>query len=237
MEAEPELAFPHLPPSLSMRKRYARLFQQEAQAEPQSKTIFDRIVGSLVLLLALPLVFAILVAHALIATFLPDQRGALVVSYNAVSKGVNFRKYKFRVVKRASIDVSAATSGDWRAYSAEWNPKCRTYLGKFLKKFYLDELPQLLNVVVGQMSLVGPRPLADHHYRRDISQGNIHRKLLKAGLFGPSQSLKGTESYGDQEEEYKYLDAVYTMSPLSLLYYDFKLICFCLFRVAQGKGL
>jgi lipopolysaccharide/colanic/teichoic acid biosynthesis glycosyltransferase len=237
MEAEPELAFPHLPPSSSMRERYARLFQQEAPAEPQSKTIFDRIVGALVLLLALPLIFAILVAHALIAAFLPDQRGALVVSYNAVSKGVIFRKYKFRVVKRANIDISAASSGEWRAYSAEWNPKCRTYLGKFLKKFYLDELPQLLNVVAGQMSLVGPRPLADHHYRRDISQGNIHRKLLKAGLFGPSQSLKGTESYGDQEEEYKYLDAVYTMSPLSLLYYDFKLICFCLFRVAQGKGL
>jgi lipopolysaccharide/colanic/teichoic acid biosynthesis glycosyltransferase len=237
MEVEPEQAFPHLPPTSVTRERYAHLFRHEPATEPWSKALFDQLVGTVAILLVLPLVCAIIAAHALIVAFLPAQRGPLLVSYNAVSKGVTFRKYKFRVVMRAYIDASAAASGDWHAYSAEWNPACLTYLGRFLKRFYLDELPQLLNVVCGQMSLVGPRPLAIHHYGRDLLQGNVHRKLLRGGLFGPSQALKGTERYGNQENEYRYLDAVRRLSPLGLLYYDLKLICQGLFRVAQGKGL
>jgi lipopolysaccharide/colanic/teichoic acid biosynthesis glycosyltransferase len=237
MDAEPVQAFPHRPPTLSTRVRYAHLFARESQEDRLAKTIFDRIVGSLALLSVIPFLGAIVIAHALLSVFFPAERGPLLVSYSAVSGGVFFRKYKFRVVKRAYMHPSAASSGDWYAYSAEWKPECRTYLGRFLKKYYLDELPQLLNVVFGHMSLVGPRPLADHHYRRDLSQGNIHRKLLKAGLFGPSQALKGTQLYGEQDEEYKYLDAVTRMSTAGLLFYDIKLICLGLIRVAQGKGL
>src|SRR6266850_5961351 len=159
MNAEPEQAFPHLPPSADLRKRYSHLFQQQPAPEPELKIVFDRVVGAFLLLVASPLIGALFVAHLLIATFMPDQRGRLVISYNAISKGVVFRKYKFRVVMRIYIDPSAEAAGDWQAYSAEWNPQCRTYLGALLKKFYLDELPQLVNVVFGQMSLVGPRPL------------------------------------------------------------------------------
>jgi len=141
------------------------------------------------------------------------------------------------VVRRAHINAAAAMDGDWHAYAAEWDPACRTLLGHFLKKFYLDEIPQLINVVLGHMSLVGPRPLAPHHYQRDCAQGNIQRRVIKAGLFGPSQAHKGTAQYGQQEDEYKYLDAVLRMPAGGLLLYDLKLICSGLFRVAQGKGL
>jgi lipopolysaccharide/colanic/teichoic acid biosynthesis glycosyltransferase len=237
MIAEPNQAFPHLPPSADTRKRYSYLFQKNFAPEPELKIAFDRTVGALLLLLASPLIGALFFAHILIAAFLPDQRGKFLISYVAISRGAPFRKYKFRVVKRSDIDVSAAEAGDWHAYAAEWNPGSHTYLGTFLKKFYLDELPQLLNIVRGEMSLVGPRPLADHHYRRDVLQGNIHRKFLRAGLFGPSQALKGTSRYGHQEDEYKYLDAVTRMPPLRLVCYDIKLIFLCIFRVAQGKGL
>ncbi|MBN8988836.1 MAG: sugar transferase [Rhizobiales bacterium] len=235
MGAEP--AFPHLPPSADTRTRYGHLFEKKAVREPTLKVLFDRAVGVILLLLAVPFIAALFVIHTLMSILMRSQRGPLLISYKAISRGTTFRKYKFCVVKEAYIDRPAAAAGDWHAYSAEWDPRCRTYLGALLKKFYLDELPQLVNVALGQMSLVGPRPLATHHYDRDLLQGNVHRKLLRAGLFGPSQALKGTPRYGQQDDEYKYLNAVNEMSPFRLILYDFKLIILCMLRVAQGKGL
>ncbi|WFU18827.1 sugar transferase [Bradyrhizobium sp. CB3481] len=237
MEAEPQQAFPHQPPSATIRLRYAHLFQQQPQIEPFVKAVFDRIGAIIALLLATPLIAAIVIAHLTISALRSDERGALLIRYKAVSRGRIFWKYKFRVVRSAHIDPASASRGDWHAYSAEWDSNCHTHLGRILKKYYLDELPQLLNVLVGDMSLVGPRPLAVHHYNRDVAQGNIHRKLLRAGLFGPSQSLKGTARYGKQEGEYDYLDILNRSSSLKIVYYDLQLILACFYRVLQGRGL
>jgi lipopolysaccharide/colanic/teichoic acid biosynthesis glycosyltransferase len=237
MLTEPRQAFPHLPPSQGTRERFAGIFDRTGQIDRWSKNAFDHIVAVLALIIVLPIVFAVFVSHIFICAIFPSDRGPLLIGYKAVSRGTIFLKYKFRVVKQRHIDPSAALASDWHAYASEWDPTCRTYLGQFLKKFYLDEIPQFLNVALGQMSMVGPRPLAVHHYERDLSQGNIHRRLLKAGLFGPSQALKGTVRYGVQDEEYRYLDAVTRMSAIRLLCYDVKLIVLGLVRVAEGKGL
>ena len=89
-------------------------------------------------------------------------------------RGKVFPKYKIRLIKTKYIEPEGAKRGDWIAYSAEWNEDSRTIVGTFVKKFYLDEIPQFWNVLRGDMSIVGPRPLAVIHYERDLSSGQCH---------------------------------------------------------------
>lgn len=104
--------------------------------------------------------------------------------YNAVSGGRIIPKYKIRLIKMKYIEPQGAKRHDWIAFSAEWTPDSRTYVGQFVKKFYLDELPQFWSVLKGDMSVVGPRPLSELHYERDKAQGNVTRFLLRGGLLG-----------------------------------------------------
>jgi lipopolysaccharide/colanic/teichoic acid biosynthesis glycosyltransferase len=236
--SEPTPAFPYIPPDAGMLLRFETVFS--CAIPPRDRLVklaFDKAFGFLALIAVLPVLIIIYVSHFCIGIIAPDQRGRLLISYSAMSKGKAFPKYKFRVVKEAYIDKQAALRGDWQAYSAEWRADSHTYLGVYLKMFYLDELPQLVNILLGHMSVVGPRPLAKHHYERDLLQGNVYRKVLKAGLFGPSQALKGTDTYGSPEEEYKYVASYLKLSGLALLCCDIGLICRGLRVVAEGKGL
>ena len=235
---EPEEAFPYRPPSSDLARRYAHIFERiEPLPTRYSKLIFDKVAASLLLLCATPILALLKLSYFAEGLVDPECRGPLIFSYNAVSAGRTFKKYKVRLLKKAFIDEKLAAKGDWHAFTAEWTPSSRTRTGALAKKYYLDELPQFYSVLIGDMSIIGPRPLAVHHYERDLEQGNVARKLLKGGLLGLGHINKGTPEMGNPEYEYRYIDEYTQRSGLSLLALDLWIVFRGIGVVLKGKGL
>ena len=235
---EPKEAFPYRPPSKFILEKYSHIFKiKEKLPSRWFKLIFDKLVSIVLLLIGLPILILLQIAYIIEGFFIPENKGPLIFSYNAVSAGKTFPKFKIRIIKQSAIDVEAASRGEWIAYSGEWNPKNRTYVGSFVKKFYLDEIPQLFNILSGTMSIVGPRPLAILHYERDLKQGNVSRKLLKGGLLGLGHIMKGEPDFGDPIYEYEYIHKYLSSTDLGLLILDLKIIYRGLIVVFKGKGL
>ena len=89
----------------------------------------------------------------------------------------------------------------------------------------------------GDMALIGPRPLALHHYERDFAKGNVSRYLLRGGLLGLGHIRKGTVDMGDPVFEYEYIDAYLHYSAFALLKLDLWILYKGLTVVVKGKGL
>jgi lipopolysaccharide/colanic/teichoic acid biosynthesis glycosyltransferase len=234
---EPLKAFPYTPPSRYIKEKYAYIFQAQFKIRPRYlKLFFDKFIALTLLLLTLPIIILLKIAFIIEGLIIHENSGPMFFSYNAVSQGKIFPKYKIRLIKKKYIEPKGAKRGDWIAYSAEWNEDSRTYVGAFVKKFYLDEIPQFLNVLRGDMSIVGPRPLAVIHYMRDLKQGNVTRKLLKGGLLGLGHINKGSSEFGNSIFEYEYLDQYIKKSSLNLLCLDLYIIFKGIKLILKGGG-
>lgn len=144
------------------------------------KWIFDRTAALVGLLLVWPLLLAIAVA---IRIKMPDG-GVLFRQRRVGQYGRLFTLVKFRTMKSGHNGSCVSVAGDSRI----------TPLGAFLRRYKLDELPELWNVLKGDMSFVGPRPDVEGY--ADRLQGDDRRILeLKPGITGPA-----TIKYRNEEE-------------------------------------
>jgi lipopolysaccharide/colanic/teichoic acid biosynthesis glycosyltransferase len=149
------------------------------QIQQAIKRVFDLVLASLLLVLLSPLL-------ALIAIAIRVSSGRpILYEWNVVGQhGRPFKGYKFRtmVVGAEKLKPMLASKNEMRGpvFKMKEDPRI-TPVGRWLRKFSLDELPQLWSVVKGEMSLVGPRPpLAEEYAQFDEWQ---KRKLaLKPGM-------------------------------------------------------
>ena len=235
---EPKEAFPYKPPTEQIKNQYKEIFEiKEPLQTPGFKWLFDKTTALLILIFCSPIILLLFLANLIEGLLIPENRGPLFFYYNAVSAGKIFKKYKIRLIKEKYIDKELQAKGDWHAFKNEWMPESRTYLGRFVKKFYLDEIPQLYNVLKGDMSIVGPRPIAVHHYQRDLEQGNVPRSILKGGLLGLGHIMKGTPEMGNPVYEYEYASRFIHSSSFGLLMLDLKIIGKGIIVMIKGKGL
>ena len=143
---------------------------------------FKRIIDFTLSVLALPIVaivFLIIAPLVIISDFGPVFYSAYRIGRN----GKLFRMYKFRTMKVNSPDIRLA---DGSTYNGEDDPRV-TKIGKFLRATSIDELPQLINVLFGQMSLIGPRPDPPDWLERYPEEVKVFLSV-RPGITGYSQA-------------------------------------------------
>ncbi len=159
------------------------------------KSIFDRTASFFGLVFLFPVLIAV---GILIRIKMPG--GPIIFKQRRVGQhGQLFTMYKFRSMTVGHSGSSVSVKGESRI----------TPLGAKLRKYKLDELPELWNVLIGDMSLVGPRPDVPG-YADKLEGENRRMLLLKPGITGPA-SLKyrnEEEILAEQENPQKYNDAV-----------------------------
>lgn len=184
---------------------------------------FDILIGSI------GLMFLLIVSPLVILGNLLGNRGPLFYTQERVGKrGENFKIVKFR-----SMVVNAEKNG---AVWAQKNDNRITSFGKFLRKSRLDEIPQFWNILIGQMSLIGPRPERPEfveELKKEIPFYAI-RHVIRPGLTGWAQVMFPYANTPEEQEIKLRYDLYYIKS--RGVYMDFKIFIKTISTVVYFKG-
>ncbi|WP_214784549.1 sugar transferase [Exiguobacterium sp. s183] len=190
------------------------------------KKYFKRLSDVVISLLALPFWLLILIVFGPIIYF--QDKGSIF--YNAPRLGKNgkvFKMYKFRSMKLNAPDIR---NSDGSTFNSEDDPRL-TSIGKFIRKTSIDETPQLLNILKGDMSIVGPRPDLPEHY--ELYETNENRKLeVKPGVTGFNQAyFRNTIPWKERIQ-----NDIYYVDHLSFLL-DTKIVFITILSVVRRKNV
>ncbi len=131
------------------------------------KSPFTRILDITLILLALPYILLFFVVISIMIVL--DSRGGVIYKQTRIGKGGReFKAYKFRTmvlnadqVLQEYLDKSPELKAEWLAtHKLKQDPRV-TRVGAILRKASLDEMPQFWNILIGEMSLIGPRPIVE----------------------------------------------------------------------------
>ncbi|MCX7728315.1 MAG: sugar transferase [Bacteroidia bacterium] len=193
------------------------------QWQVSMKRFFDIVVSLFVLIFFSWLYILI----GLIVKF--TSKGPIIFKQERIGKnGKKFNIYKFR-----TMYADAEKNGP--ALSSENDPRI-TKVGKFLRKTRLDELPQFINVLKGDMSIVGPRPEREYYIQQIVQKAPHYRLLhkIKPGITSWGQVKYGyAENINQMIERMKY-DILYLKNMSVLL--DLKILIHTVLVIIQGKG-
>jgi lipopolysaccharide/colanic/teichoic acid biosynthesis glycosyltransferase len=203
---------------------------------PIAKRVLDECIALVLLVLLSPVFAFLLVAMGIEMALRSEDRGPWLYRERRISRGREFDLLKFRTLRRAAL---AEMGAEPHARLLEADESNLTWSGRrLLKPWYLDELPQLWNVIRGDMSLVGPRPWPPSMVADQVAKGFTYRNEFVAGWTGPAQVQKGVvETYGYAELDVAYVDAARTDGTAKRVKTDLGILWQTVSVLARGEGL
>lgn len=190
------------------------------------KGYFKRLFDLILSIIALPFLAIILIVIGIIIYI--EDKGSIF--YNAPRLGKDGKVFKMYKLRSMKINAPDIRNKDGSTFNSEDDPRL-TRMGKFIRKTSLDETPQLLNIIKGDMSIIGPRPDLPEH--RELYEGNEERKLeVRPGVTGFNQAYyRNTVSWKDRiQNDIKYIDNIN-------LFLDIKIIFKTILIVFKREGI
>lgn len=176
------------------------------------KNFFKRFFDIFFSVLGLPFLLSLYILIFILIK-LEDKGPVIYKSLRFGQKGIPFKMYKFRSMVVNAPDIRLS---DGSTYNSKDDPRV-TIIGKLIRESSLDEIPQLINILMGQMSFIGPRP--DLYSDADISEERILILKAKPGLTGYNQAYFRNET--DMAGKFK--NDLYYVQHISFLF-DMKII-------------
>jgi lipopolysaccharide/colanic/teichoic acid biosynthesis glycosyltransferase len=187
----------------------------------RGKELRERVLATLLLIPTAPLFLACALLIKLEGLVRPDARGPVFFTETRISRGEPFGLLKFRTLRASALATLKADEPTHIALLEQSGGL--TWAGKLIRQWYLDELPQLLNIVRGDMFLIGTRPWPLKLYEADLATGRTLKRDMPAGLIGPVQAHKGRK-IDPRVLDADYWEAFRTYPAWRLLLLDVKVI-------------
>lgn len=188
------------------------------------KQIIDLIISLLALVLLFPLIIFLVIGIKL------TSKGPVIYNHERIGQyGESFRIYKFRsMIKHAEMNKPELSSKD--------DPRITSF-GRFMRKHRFDEIPNFINVLKGEMSLVGPRPERRYYIEQILPKAPhyVHLQKVKPGITSWGQIKFGYASSIDEMIERLKYDIIYIEN--MSLYVDFKIMIYTLITIIKGRGI
>ena len=204
-----------------------------AAKQRRGKQFRERFLGAVLVAATAPLLLICTAGIGLEALLRREARGPVFFQEERMSRGKPFHLLKFRTLTASAL----ASLGEGPTHIAVLEKAGHmTFSGRWIKQWYLDELPQLINVARGDMGLIGTRPWPIELYEEEMAKGITRKRDMPSGLIGPVQAAKGTRVNG-LELDLAYLELYRSGSGWALLKADVLILLRSLGVVAKHEGI
>lgn len=148
------------------------------------KHVFKRILDLLISIIALPVLG--IISLVVVPLIKKEDKGPAIYISDRIGKDEKpFNMYKFRTMKVNAPDIRTK---DNETYNAEEDPRL-TKVGRTIRKLSIDETPQILNVLKGDMSIIGPRPNLNDNGLHEFTLDEKRRLEVRPGITGYNQAF------------------------------------------------